>query len=80
MEASIIFHFAGRGNAAARLALPDFAQLLDPVWMPPTEESAPGAAHSSSFLNSLGHSAWNFGLGGKCTCGMNNGWSVLTEV
>ncbi|KAF8078970.1 mitochondrial carrier domain-containing protein [Lyophyllum atratum] len=30
MEASIIFHFAGRGVANQRLALIDFAQLLDP--------------------------------------------------
>ncbi|KAJ7786601.1 mitochondrial carrier domain-containing protein [Mycena metata] len=30
MEASIIFHFAGRGSGAQRLALIDFAQLLDP--------------------------------------------------
>src|SRR6266850_1136919 len=35
METSIIFHFAGRGAAGKRLALIDFAQLLDPRWRAP---------------------------------------------
>jgi solute carrier family 25 aspartate/glutamate transporter 12/13 len=66
MEASIIFHFAGRGNGAQRLALPDFAQLLDPKWTPPSDEpsTARPAAKASHWLNSLGNSAWNFALGG----------------
>ncbi|KAG0700680.1 mitochondrial carrier domain-containing protein [Suillus ampliporus] len=38
MEASIIFHFAGRGSRDQRLALLDFAQLLDPQWRAPHEE------------------------------------------
>ncbi len=38
MEASIIFHFAGRGVGMQRLALLDFAQLLDPRWRPPHDE------------------------------------------
>ncbi|RDX51899.1 mitochondrial carrier [Lentinus brumalis] len=61
MEASIIFHFAGRGNAQQRLSLLDFAQLLDPRWKAPSETvefSAP------SFLEQFAHSAYNFGLGG----------------
>ncbi|KAF8346951.1 mitochondrial carrier domain-containing protein [Amanita rubescens] len=40
MEASIIFHFASRGVPSARLALVDFAQLLDPKWRAPHEEDA----------------------------------------
>jgi solute carrier family 25 (mitochondrial aspartate/glutamate transporter), member 12/13 len=67
MEASIIFHFAGRGNGAQRLALPDFAQLLDPKWTPPTEHLTPAGpvtATTTNWMNSLAHSAWNFALGG----------------
>ncbi|KAG1887802.1 hypothetical protein F4604DRAFT_1674960 [Suillus subluteus] len=37
MEVSIIFHFAGRGSGEKRLALLDFAQLLDPQWKAPHE-------------------------------------------
>lgn len=65
MEASIIFHFASRGVPNQRLALRDFAQLLDPRWKAPYErlpQSTPQA--STSYLNKLGHSAYNFGLGG----------------
>lgn len=38
MEASIVFHFAGRGVASQRLAVIDFAQLLDPRWKAPHED------------------------------------------
>jgi solute carrier family 25 aspartate/glutamate transporter 12/13 len=67
MEASIIFHFAGRGNGAQRLAMPDFAQLLDPRWTPPADEhlvtgSAPAAA--TNWASEVGHGLWNFGIGG----------------
>ncbi|KAG6837325.1 hypothetical protein H0H93_011420 [Arthromyces matolae] len=64
MEASIIFHFAGRGAANQRLALLDFAQLLDPRWRAPHEEAEQKAAAPVSFLSSALHSAYNFGLGG----------------
>ena len=66
MEASIIFHFAGRGNAQQRLSLLDFAQLLDPRWKAPSEtvEVKP-AATFTSFLHEFLHSAYNFGLGGE---------------
>ncbi|CDO73098.1 hypothetical protein BN946_scf185007.g152 [Trametes cinnabarina] len=65
MEASIIFHFAGRGNPMQRLALVDFGQLLDPRWKAPSEEVEPKTVSSlASFLNEFAHSAYNFGLGG----------------
>ncbi|OBZ79884.1 Calcium-binding mitochondrial carrier protein Aralar1 [Grifola frondosa] len=66
MEASIIFHFAGRGNGSQRLALIDFAQLLDPRWKAPSEKVVERVVPSSlySFLNEFAHSAYNFGLGG----------------
>jgi solute carrier family 25 aspartate/glutamate transporter 12/13 len=35
MEASIVSHFASRGATGQRLALIDFAQLLDPRWRAP---------------------------------------------
>ncbi|KAK0466352.1 mitochondrial carrier domain-containing protein [Desarmillaria tabescens] len=64
MEASIIFHFAGRGSSTQRLALIDFAQLLDPRWKAPREEVEAKAPHTESFLNSVLHSSYNFVLGG----------------
>ena len=66
MEASIIFHFAGRGAASQRLALIDFAQLLDPRWKAPgdAEDGAEVPTATSSFLSDLGHSAYNFVQGG----------------
>ncbi|KAF8531276.1 mitochondrial carrier [Gautieria morchelliformis] len=65
MEASIIFHFAGRGSGARRLALLDFAQLLDPRWKTPSDEIVkPAVADVTSFLQGFAHSAYNFLLGG----------------
>ncbi|KAF5385009.1 hypothetical protein D9615_001219 [Tricholomella constricta] len=65
MEASIIFHFAGRGVATQRLALIDFAQLLDPRWRAPHEELEPQVAPpTTSFLQDVFHSTYNFALGG----------------
>ncbi|KAF8921928.1 mitochondrial carrier domain-containing protein [Mucidula mucida] len=63
MEASIIFHFAGRGNGGQRLALIDFAQLLDARWKAPIDQ-VDAKPHKESFLNSFAHSTYNFGLGG----------------
>ncbi|KAH7923251.1 mitochondrial carrier [Leucogyrophana mollusca] len=65
MEASIIFHFAGRGSGEKRLALVDFAQLLDPRWRAPHEdiESKPTSS-TTSFLEGFLHSAYNFVQGG----------------
>ncbi len=65
MEASIIFHFTGRGTASQRLALIDFAQFLDPRWKSPHEEHMEqklktGVTLAQKFL----HSAYNFVQGG----------------
>lgn len=67
METQIIFHFAGRGSSSQRLALIDFAQLLDPRWkVPKLERDAPSAATATaeSVLHQVAHSAYNFFLGG----------------
>jgi solute carrier family 25 (mitochondrial aspartate/glutamate transporter), member 12/13 len=63
MEASIIFHFAGRGNGAQRLALIDFAQLLDPRWRPPHEIEEPKTV-KKSLLEGFLSSMYNFMQGG----------------
>lgn len=66
MEASIIFHFASRGVPNQRLALRDFAQLLDPRWTAPHERSPQNVPEpTTSYLNKFLHSAYNFGLGGQ---------------
>jgi solute carrier family 25 aspartate/glutamate transporter 12/13 len=64
MEASMIFHFAGRGNGEKRLALLDFAQLLDPRWRAPHEEFE-AVPVKSSFAQGVLRSAYNFVQGGK---------------
>lgn len=64
MEASIIFHFAGRGNSLQRLALIDFAQLLDPRWKAPLEQSEEPKAAATSIFHEVAHSAYNFVQGG----------------
>jgi solute carrier family 25 (mitochondrial aspartate/glutamate transporter), member 12/13 len=70
MEASIIFHFAGRGDGDKRLALVDFAQLLDPRWRAPHEESeAKPTTAQGSFLNGLLQSTYNFVQGGQPSIG-----------
>ena len=63
MEASIIFHFASRGVPSSRLALVDFAQLLDPKWRAPHEEEIPTT--SVSFLHDTMRSAYGFVQGGR---------------
>ncbi|KAJ8593256.1 mitochondrial carrier [Rhizopogon salebrosus TDB-379] len=63
MEASMIFHFAGRGNGEKRLALLDFAQLLDPRWRAPHEEFE-AVPVKSSFAQGVLRSAYNFVQGG----------------
>lgn len=71
MEASIIFHFAGRGVPGQRLALVDFAQLLDPRWKAPYshyteyEDQQPIAPVTApSLLHRLGASTYSFVQGG----------------
>lgn len=69
MEASIVFHFAGRGVPDSRLSVLDFAQLLDPRWRHPSEGRAEGVtadiSAGASFLQGLFHSTYNFVQGGK---------------
>ncbi|KAG2155496.1 mitochondrial carrier domain-containing protein [Suillus clintonianus] len=65
MEASIIFHFAGRGSREKRLALLDFAQLLDPQWRSPHEEFVSKEVSSkASVLQGVLQSAYSFVQGG----------------
>jgi solute carrier family 25 aspartate/glutamate transporter 12/13 len=69
MEASIVFHFASRGASGQRLALIDFAQLLDPRWRAPgnVERAAADTASTtaSTMLSNLAESAYNFVQGGE---------------
>jgi len=67
MEASIVFHFAGRGAGHRRLALIDFAQLLDPKWRPPHEEleTQTVPTTTTSFINQLLQSSYSFVQGGS---------------
>ncbi|KAJ3867291.1 mitochondrial carrier domain-containing protein [Lentinula novae-zelandiae] len=64
MEASIIFHFAGRGNGDQRLALLDFAQLLDPRWVAPHDAVEAKKPTATSTLHAIAHSAYSFIQGG----------------
>lgn len=63
MEASIIFHFAGRGRPDQRLSLLDFGQLLDPRWLAPHTEK--DITSKVSFLQNVAHAAYNFVQGGQ---------------
>lgn len=66
MEASIIFHFAGRGVTSQKLALLEFAQLLDPRWRAPHDEFDDSKTTAkTSFLQSFLHSSYNFVQGGE---------------
>ncbi len=65
MEVNIIFHFAGRGDGRQRLALPDFAALLDPHWQAPDEGvSIEKVSSGRGFLDQLAQSSYNFAIGG----------------
>ena len=65
MEAAIIFHFAGRGGGASRLALVDFAQLLNPKWRAPQSQfQEEREDKKTSVLTETFRSMYNFGLGG----------------
>lgn len=63
MEASIVFHFAGRGIASQRLALVDFAQLLDPRWKAPNEELVE-QKKPTTFMHKFAQSGYGFVQGG----------------
>ena len=60
MEASIIFHFVGRGISSLRLSLLDFAQLLDPRWKAPHEDFLEEKPIGTSFPQNVLHSAYSF--------------------
>ena len=64
MEAAIIFHFAGRGGGTSRLALVDFAQLLNPKWKAPQSFQEEKVDKQTSMLTETLRSVYNFGLGG----------------
>lgn len=66
MEAAIIFHFAGRGDGSSRLALLDFAQLLNPKWKAPQSQfqEQKEDKHTTVLTETL-RSMYNFGLGGR---------------
>jgi solute carrier family 25 aspartate/glutamate transporter 12/13 len=66
MEASIVFHFAGRGNAGQRLAPIDFAQLLDPRWRAPYEyDDLVASKASRSIMEKMLISVYSFVQGGE---------------
>jgi solute carrier family 25 aspartate/glutamate transporter 12/13 len=70
MEVSIVFHFAGRGAAGQRLALVDFAQLLDPRWRAPGDPEGAAAETITStapshMLSNIAQSAYNVVQGGE---------------
>jgi solute carrier family 25 aspartate/glutamate transporter 12/13 len=73
MEADILFHFAGLDEPSGRLALEDFAKVLDPSWRHPSfrtpSEATPHAPQlhaeswTKSFMHNVLESAHHFGLG-----------------
>lgn len=71
MEAAIVFHFAGRGGGSSRLALVDFAQLLNPKWRAPQSQFPVEEKEDkrTNVLNQVFHSAYNFVLGGMLVTG-----------
>lgn len=80
MEASIIFHFAGRGGEEKRLSLLDFARLLDPRWKAPHEEVETKAVSTgASLLNSFLQSAYNFLQGGCGLVPSNSSYSPVVR-
>ena len=72
MEAAIVFHFAGRGGANSRLALVDFAQLLNPRWRAPQSRFPEEEVKKPNVLNQTLQSAYNFVLGGW--------WTVVPQL
>ncbi|KAI8059608.1 mitochondrial carrier domain-containing protein [Gongronella butleri] len=60
MEADIIFHFAGVGNASSgRLSLDDFAKIIDPRWRPNTAAPvATTAATKTAAHDQKEHGVW----------------------
>ena len=68
MEADILFHFASLDEPSGRLALRDFAKVLDPSWRSPDEvdeaRSATLAKNTpQQMLGRVIESGYNFMLG-----------------
>lgn len=70
MEADILFHFASMDEPSGRLALRDFAKVLDPSWRSPAEVDSVGQAAlstaqstASKILGQVLESGFNFVLG-----------------
>lgn len=70
MEADILFHFASLDQPGGRLALDDFAKVLDASWQTAgsklsavTDAADRAVSKSQQFLHSLLESAHHFGLG-----------------
>ena len=70
MEADILFHFAGMDAPSGRLALADFAKVLDASWQSAyrlgesaTEQLSEAASRTTQFLHGLAESAHHFALG-----------------
>lgn len=69
MEADILFHFAGLDHPGGRLALDDFAKVLDASWQSSrlgdavTNTAERVVSRSRQFLSGLLESAHHFGLG-----------------
>lgn len=68
MEADILFHFASIDEPSGRLALKDFAKVLDPSWRSPAYDDQSQAASQAksagaAFLGKVLESGYNFALG-----------------
>ena len=70
MEADILFHFAGLDEPSGRLAMSDFAKVLDSSWRTDfslggetSELAGKAATTGKKFLHSVLESAHHFGLG-----------------
>ena len=81
MEAAIVFHFAGRGGGSPRLALVDFAQLLNPKWRSPQSQfTAEEEKKQVNVLNQAFHSLYNFALGGTLFTGGSDNLDDLSST
>ena len=81
MEVAIVFHFAGRGGGSPRLALVDFAQLLNPKWRSPQSQfTAEEEKKQVNVLNQAFNSLYNFGLGGTLIAGGSHNPGDLPSI
>lgn len=70
MEADILFHFASTDEPSGRLALTNFAKVLDPSWRSPAYEDDASKAvlsqaksKTAAFFSQVLESGYNFALG-----------------